>query len=146
MASQTKRQLRGDESAKRSAYQDHLGYWTIGIGRLIDARKGGGLSEDEMDYLLANDVKRRETELDKRLSWWRQLDDARQGVLINMAFQLGVDGLLGFKNTLDLIKSGRYDAAAAGMMNSKWAVQTPNRASRLAKQMRTGEWQFEEGT
>ena len=44
--------LRRDEGRVRHAYQDHLGYWTIGVGRLIDQRKGGGLSEDEIDYLL----------------------------------------------------------------------------------------------
>jgi lysozyme len=145
MASQSKRQLRGDEGVVRAVYQDHLGYYTIGVGRLVDERKGGGLSDDEIDYLLANDVAKREKELDSRLSWWRKLDDARQGVLLNMAFQMGVDGLLGFKNTLELVKAGRYDAAAAGMMNSKWAVQTPERAQRLADQMRSGQWRFAPG-
>lgn len=142
MASQIVRQLRADEGVEGSAYQDHLGFWTIGVGRLIDARKGAGLADDEINYLLNNDINRRIAALDKRLSWWRKLDDARQGVLLNMAFQMGVDGLLAFKNTLALVEAGRYDAAAAGMMNSKWATQTPARAKRLAQQMRTGVWQF----
>jgi lysozyme len=51
-------ELRRDEGVDRSAYQDHLGFWTIGVGRLIDRRKGGGLSDEEIDYLLQNDVKR----------------------------------------------------------------------------------------
>jgi lysozyme len=63
-----------------------------------------------------------------------------------MSFQLGVDGLLGFKNTLKMIEQRNYEAAAAGMLNSLWAKQTPERANRMAEQMRTGIWQFAKGT
>lgn len=133
-------ELRRDEGCIPNAYQDHLGFWTIGVGRLIDKRKGGKLSADEIDYLLANDVARIERELDKRLPWWRVLDPVRQRVLQNMAFQLGTAGLLAFKNTLKAIKAGAYDKAAAQMLDSKWAEKdTPERAQRLAKMMRTGE-------
>jgi lysozyme len=62
-----------------------------------------------------------------------------------MAFQLGTDGLLGFKNTLALIRDGKYAEAADAMLASKWATQTPLRAARLSAQMRTGAWQFAEG-
>jgi len=71
--------------------QDHLGYWTIGVGRLIDKRKGEGLSAEESAYLLSNDIEKRDKELQKRLPWAVKLDDARYGVLLNMAFQMGVD-------------------------------------------------------
>jgi lysozyme len=57
-----------------------------------------------------------------------------------MAFQMGVDGLLKFKNTLELIKNGKYKEASDAMLDSLWAKQTPNRASRLSAQMKTGEW------
>lgn len=79
--------------------------------------------------------------LRSRLPWYDSLDEARQGVLANMAFQMGVDGLLGFRNTLAMVERGEYAAAADGMMASKWAQQTPRRAARLSQQMRTGEWQ-----
>jgi lysozyme len=95
------RQLKGDEGVVSHAYPDHLGYLTIGVGRLIDKRKGGGLRPDEISYLLNNDVDDRINELNKRLPWFQNLDDARKGVLLNMSFQLGVDGLLGFANTLN---------------------------------------------
>lgn len=139
------RQLRGDEGEVLHAYQDHLGYWTIGVGRLIDKRKGGGLRKEESAILLTNDIADREAELDLRLPWWRNLDDARRGVLINMSFQLGVSGLLGFKNTLNLIKAGRYNEAADAMLQSLWARQTPARAKRMALQMRGNGWQFAPG-
>lgn len=139
------RSLRAEEGEVLSEYKDHLGYSTIGIGRLIDKRKGGGITSEEAAYLLANDVKKVTTQLDKRLPWWTKLDEARKGVLINMAFQMGIDGLLGFKNTLAMIQSGNYSGAAAGMLNSLWAKQTPARAKRMAEQMRTGVWQFPKG-
>lgn len=145
MREQLERQLRGDEGEVLHAYQDHMGYWTIGIGRLIDKRKGGGITKAESSFLFGNDVAEREAALDKRIPWWWKLDDARRGVLLNMAFQMGVDGLLGFKNTLKMIEAGDYEGAAKGMLNSLWAKQTPARAKRLSEQMRTGQWQYAPG-
>ncbi len=140
------RQLNGDEGRKACAYQDHLGYWTIGVGRLVDSRKpGAGLRPKEMDYLLANDIEDRVQQLTQRLPWFVNLDEARQGVLLNMSFQLGVDGLLGFKNTLELVRTGKYTEAAAAMLQSKWASQTPERAKRLSDQMRDGQWRYAPG-
>jgi lysozyme len=137
--------LRGEEGEVLSEYKDHLGYSTIGVGRLIDKRKGGGITTEEAAYLLGNDVDKVTAQLDKRLPWWTKLDEARQGVLVNMAFQMGIDGLLGFKNTLNMIKAGQYESAARGMLQSKWAQQTPSRAKRMAEQMRTGVWQYKPG-
>lgn len=139
------RSLRGEEGEVLSEYKDHLGYSTIGVGRLIDKRKGGGITTEEAAYLLGNDVDKVTAQLNKRLPWWTKLDEARQGVLVNMAFQMGVDGLLGFKNTLNMIKAGQYESAARGMLQSKWAQQTPSRAKRMAEQMRTGVWQYKQG-
>lgn len=133
-------QLNRDEDRRKSAYQDHLGFWTIGVGRLIDSRKGGGLREDEINYLLRNDIEDRINALTRALPWFQDLDDARKGVLLNMAFQMGTEGLMGFKNTLEMVRTGNYTGAAAGMLQSKWATQTPERAQRLAAQMEDGKW------
>lgn len=67
-------------------------------------------------------------------------DVSRQAVLISMAYQMGVDGLAKFKNTMHSIASGYWVLAAGEMLDSKWAKQTPSRAKRHAEQMRTGEW------
>ena len=134
-------QLKRDEGEVLHAYQDHLGYWTIGIGILIDKRKGGGLRPEESEFVFRNRLKLLDAELSGRLPWISKLDPARKGVLINMAFQMGVAGLLGFKNTLALIQSGKYQEAARAMLQSKWATQTPARAQRLSNQMATGQWQ-----
>ena len=134
------KQLRRDEGEVLHAYSDSLGFLTIGVGRLIDKRKGGGITHEESAYLLNNDIERKHAELLKRAPWTANLDAARFGCLLNMAFQLGVDGLLGFKNTLAMVRSGDYAGAADGMLNSLWARQTPARAKRLSEQMRTGQW------
>lgn len=146
MINELTRLLRGDEGEVLHAYQDHLGYWTIGVGRLIDKRKGGGISRTESALLLSNDIAEKEAELDRRLPWWRELPDARRAVILAMAFQMGVDGLLSFKNTLAMVRAGNVDGAARGMLASLWARQTPERAHRMAEQLRTNTWQFKEGT
>ena len=134
-------QLRRDEGEVLTVYSDSLGYATIGVGRLIDKRKGGGITPEESAYLLNNDIQRKTNEVLKALPWAEKLDSVRFFALVNMAFQLGIAGLLGFKNTLALIQGGNYGQAADNMILSKWHTQTPARCDRLAKQMRTGEWQ-----
>ena len=118
-------QLRRDEGEKLYAYKDSLGYWTIGIGILIDKEKGGGLLPEESAFIFNNRVKILKSELPKRISFFDKLSETRQAVLLNMAFQMGVNGLLGFKNTLKTIESGDYSKAAKEMLMSKWASQTP---------------------
>ncbi len=137
-------QLRQHEGVIKHEYKDSLGYSTIGVGRLIDKRKGGGLSDDEIDYLLANDIRRSIDDLDRALPWWRTLSQVRQRVLVDMCFNLGIGnaklgtGLLGFKNTLGMIQRGEYEKAAAGMLNSRWAKQVKGRANRLSDMMKEG--------
>lgn len=70
---------------------------------------------------------------------------ARQAILKSMAYQMGVQGLAAFKNTLQAVIEQRWNDAAAGMLNSRWAKQTPDRAKRHAEQMRTGLWAPEYG-
>lgn len=134
-------QIRLDEGEKLHAYKDSLGYITIGVGRLIDSRKGGGISKEESAYLLANDIKKVTERLNSALPWAVHLDAVRHGVMVNMGFQLGIGGLLMFTKTLSFIESGKYSEAANEMLKSQWAKQTPERAARLALQIKTGVWQ-----
>lgn len=143
MKTELAQQLRGDEAVRACVYTDSLGYATIGVGRLVDSRKpGAGLRPDEITYLLNNDIDDRIDALTRALPWFQNLDDVRRGALLNMAFQLGTDGLLGFKNTLALIRDGKYAEAADAMLLSRWAEQTPARAKRLSDQMRDGVWKY----
>lgn len=128
-------ELRRDEGSRSFPYTDTVGKLTIGVGRnLTDV----GLSDEEIDHLLDNDVARVESGLDRALPWWRTLDDVRQRVIANMAFNMGVFGLLTFKNTLEAIRVGDWSRAHAGMLASKWATQVGPRAKRLAEMMLTG--------
>lgn len=134
--------LEAEEGRRTCAYQDTRGLWTIGVGRLIDARQtGAGLSSDEIDYLLTNDIRNKTAEVRTALPWFDNLNEPRQAVLIGMAFQMGTKGLLGFRNTLAAVRDERWFDAEAGMLASLWAKQTPKRAVRMARQMVTGEWQ-----
>lgn len=121
-----------DEGEVLYAYQDSAGYWTIGVGQLIDRRKGGRISQAASRFMLNESIDEKINDLDEKLPWWRQLSEVRQRVLINMCFNLGIRGLLGFKNTLAAMKAGDYDRAAKAMLNSKWAKQVGKRAQRLA--------------
>ena len=134
-------QIKRHEGLVLHAYEDSLGFTTIGYGRLIDRRKDGGISETEAEYLLQNDVSIVLAALHRNIPFFDSLCVPRQAVLMNMAFQMGIQGVSKFKKTLALIEVGDFDAAADGMLKSLWAKQTPNRANEMAEQMRTGEWQ-----
>jgi len=128
--------LRRDEGWRESAYQDHLGYWTIGYGFLIDRRKGGALPREVGDFWLAHNVGVLEESLRAALRNWDDYPDGIQRALANMSYQMGVGGLMGFRNMLSLIDERRYQEAADEALNSRWAQQTPNRARRVAKWIR----------
>jgi lysozyme len=127
-------ELNRDEGRRLKPYLDTVGKTTIGVGRnLTDV----GISDVECNLLLENDVMRSIMWLDRHLPWWRSLDAVRQRVIINMAFNMGRK-LLTFANTLAAMQRGDYEAAANGMLASKWATQVGARAYRLATMMRTG--------
>lgn len=137
-AKQMVKQMREEEGVVPYAYQDSLGYWTIGVGHLIDKRKGGKLSDAAIDFILMEDINSAIADLDRSLPWWRTLTENRQRVLISMCFNLGITGLLGFKNTLAMMQRGDYEGAAKGMLDSKWATQVKSRATKLSTMMRNG--------
>lgn len=125
-----------DEGLRLEPYVDTVGKLTIGVGRNLADR---GISKAEAEFLLETDIGLVEDVLDTWLSWWRTLSEVRQRVLANMCFNMGIAKLRGFKNTLAAMKTGDYEAAAAGMRRSLWARQVGARAERLAKMMKTGE-------
>ncbi len=131
-------ELERDEGCVLHAYRDSLGYTTIGIGRLIDKHRGGGITREEAEMLKRNDIDRVRAELDARLPWWRGLNAVRQRAVQNMGFQLGINGLLGFTASLRLIQAGDYRSAASNLRASLWARQTPARADRVIRMIETG--------
>lgn len=129
-------QLTLHEGRRSKPYKDSVGKLTIGVGHnLTDL----GLSETAIDFILAEDITAHSAELIAALPWVAYLDDVRQRVLMDMAFNMGVPTLLTFKNTLAAVERGDYHTAAEGMLASKWATQVGGRATRLATMMDTGE-------
>jgi lysozyme len=133
------RQLKGDEAIRLKPYRDTVGKLTIGIGRNLD---DDGISENEAELLLWNDLSRTVSDLKTHLPWTMQLDEPRQGVVVNMTFNMGIGRLMQFKIMLGALQSGDYEKAAEEMGNSLWAEEVGARAQRLMVQMRTGVWQY----
>lgn len=134
-------QLKRDEGVVPYAYEDSLGYWTIGVGFLIDKREGGGLDDAEIDFILHHRLRAKYNALVAALPWLAHLDDVRMAALQNMAWQIGVNGVLAFKNMIAALEQGDWAAAKIHALDSRWAKQTPERANRVAEQLCTGEWQ-----
>jgi lysozyme len=128
-----KNQLILHEGLKLEPYECTAGKLTIGVGRNIEDI---GITEDEARYLLDNDILRVCDELDRNLPWWRDLSDARQRVLVDMVFNLGISRFMQFQNTIAAIESGDYDLASKEMLDSRWADQVGNRAKTLSRMMR----------
>lgn len=114
-------------------YQDSLGYDTIGYGRLLSR----GLSDDEAHQLLVHDANEALYHA-KQFSWFEDLNHARQGVIINMIFNLGLHGFKGFRKMIRALEHGLFNVAAEEMMDSKWAKQVGKRAIELSDQMKKG--------
>ncbi len=130
-----KRELRQDEGLRLKPYRCTAGRLTIGVGRNLD---DVGLTENEADYLLENDVGRAMADLDRALPWWRGLSEARQRALVNMCFNMGCSRLRGFKNMLGSLRAGDGIGAAREALASRWADQVGPRAVRIAEMIREG--------
>jgi len=130
-----KQQIKLHEGVEYRAYEDTQGILTIGVGRNLEDR---GLSAEEVDYLLNNDIKICVKELKGNFDWYDDLDDIRKRVLVDMMFNLGMPRLKGFVKMLEAIEAGAWGAAAEEMLDSTWARQVGNRADRLSEMMETG--------
>ena len=132
--------LKRHEGVKSHAYKCSAGKVTVGVGRNIDENGGIGLTDSEIDMLLANDIKRVEQELKDRFSWYRNLDSVRREAMIDIAFNLGITKLLGFKKALAAMESGDYYWASTEFNASRWAEQVGYRSDELCDMIETGEY------
>jgi len=128
-------QLKIDEGVKQFPYVCSAGKTSIGVGRNLD---DVGLSPYEINILLENDLVKAENDARILFPSFDKLSDERKAVLLNLAFNLGRSRLAGFKNLIAAVEAGNWDAAAAEMLDSKWAKQVGKRAERLAEKMRKG--------
>jgi lysozyme len=129
-------QLKIHEGVRSKVYLDTEGIETIGVGRNLVDR---GLSDDEIELMLANDIRDFQEEVESAFPWWSDMDDVRQRVVVDMAFNMGLGSLSKFVNTLAHIENGRYEDASVEMLDSKWARQVGDRANVLSDMMKTGE-------
>jgi lysozyme len=130
------KQLAVHEGRKKCVYKDSLGIETIGVGRNV---RDKGLSDDEIDYLLDNDIAECEADLVAGFAWYSALDSIRQRALLDLRFNLGPTRFRSFKNTIASIGRSDYSAAASNLLLSKWATQVqPDRVQRIVRQLRDG--------
>lgn len=143
-----------NEGIRLSPYFCTEGKLTIGVGRCLDTNplsdeeiafighdcREKPITKDQAFYLLRHDIIDVKNKLDKNLPWWKNLNDDRQYVLIDMCFQLGLGGLLKFKKMLTYLSTGFYRQAAEELMNSKYARQTSARAERNKHCLINGEY------
>lgn len=128
-------ELKRDEGFRSKAYLDTEGIWTIGVGRNL---QDVGISEQEADILLSNDIDVATNELGRAFHWFDDLDDRRQRVMVNMCFNLGITRLFGFRKFLKAMEDGDWDTASTEMMDSRWAKQVGQRAERLRDMVSDG--------
>ena len=123
------------EGYRRTAYADTVGKLTVGYGRNLD---DVGVTRDEAALLLENDVTQAIAECLQAWPWLASLDDVRSAVVVEMAVNMGVPSLRGFKKMLAACEKGDYATASAEMLDSRWRAQVGARAYRLAQQMASG--------
>ena len=157
--------LKKHEGLKLKPYRCSAGKLTIGYGRNLDDKyfskielkfifgkteiakdkvlsilKEGGITKEQAEFLLAEDISQCILDLKNKLNWFDSIDSVRQDIMMDMCFNLGIRGLLKFKNTLGLIKNKKYIEASKEMLRSDWANQVGYRAIELSGMMKTGKY------
>ena len=128
------RRVKAHEGFRSTPYKDTVGVWTFGHGLTY-------ITEDESDYIVRKRLDQINNVLSAKINKFTSIPIDIREVLIEMAYQMGVQGLLAFRLTLSLIQEGNYTSAADAMLESKWASQTPVRAKELSDIVRnTAKW------
>ncbi len=129
------KQIKRHEGFRQFPYRCTEKKLTIGYGRNLDDK---GITREEAENLLINDLAHTQYKLELILPWMMEIAEARRNALVNMAFNMGVYGLLTFRRMLAAMQTCQYDKAADEALNSKWARQVGGRSQELAEQIRTG--------
>lgn len=143
-----KKRLLVEEGQRMFPYQDKYGNWTIGCGHNIEADPvmklhlsvlmKTGITNDQMMALLDQDIITAEKDLFRVYPWAQNIDDVRKEVLVDMTFNMGINKLFQFHNTMLEIKEGMYQEAASRLMQSDWYNEVGDRAVNLCQMLRTG--------
>ncbi|TDQ27275.1 lysozyme [Raoultella sp. BIGb0149] len=149
--------LREGEGENLKLYKDTEGFWTIGIGHLVtkdpskekaisildkDLKRitSGVINKSESEQLFTQDTSKalRGIEQSSLSSIYISMNGPRRTALVNMVYQLGLTGVLGFRKMVRYLELKQYNEAADEALNSRWARQTPNRAHRVTETIRNG--------
>ena len=145
--------LQMHEGLRLKPYFCTRGKQTIGVGRCLDTNPltaeeekvvgdwKRGITKNAAFYLLRNDIARVEKECRQNIPFWKKLDDERQYALLDMAFNLGISGLLKFKKMLSYMGVGNFRQASVECLSSKYAQDVGIRAKRIAKCIETGRFE-----
>ena len=139
--------IKANEGFSEYVYRDSLGFLTVGYGFKCDSLTSDELELNKNRYepmskevackILELKLQKLQNEVFAKLKWLKSQPKQVQSIVIEMAYQMGVSGMLGFKNTLKLIENKEYLKASNNMLKSKWAKQTPNRAKKLSDILRS---------
>jgi lysozyme len=129
--------IKEHEGLMLKPYHCSAGKLTIGYGRNLEAR---GISLNEAEYLLANDIRDCRESLTRDYSWFAALDQVRQAALVDLVFNMGANRLAGFVKFLVAMARSDWPRAAEELRNSRWYGQVGRRAERVIWMIERGEW------
>lgn len=132
--------LEREEGCRLVAYRDTRNVLTIGYGHTgPDVHEGLQWTQQAADQQLDHDIDHVCGQMDVAMPWWRSLDDIRANVMVKMAYQLGIGGLLAFRQMLAHVRAEEWDLAKAAGLDSHWArSDSPARAKREMDELETG--------
>lgn len=113
--------------------------WTVGFGFTHGVGPDSKMPRIQAERKLEEHILQADLELSGILPWYKSSPFVVKTVLINMRFNLGRKGLLGFKNTLGYMKERQWTNASANMRKSLWYRQVGQRAEELARRIETQE-------
>lgn len=115
------------------------GHPTIGYGIALDVN---GISQAQALSLMHESEDDMWSQLVTAMPWAANLDPVRQCALLSMAYNLGIQGVLNFPNTMNCLRTGQWAGAVANLQQSRWWNQVGQRAQRIAQMFLTGQWQL----
>lgn len=129
--------IKRHEGFRSKPYRDTEGILTVAYGRNLE---GVGVSENEGDFMVRNDIRAAISEAEFSFGWFKELNQPRQWAVIDMILNMGLGGFLGFKRMIAAVSVRDYERASKEMMDSKWSTQVGRRAYEDSEMMRTGEF------
>jgi len=129
--------IKKHEATRARMYKDSRGIETIGIGHNLRDKP---ISNEAIEQIFQDDLYGVIGEVSQSFTWYTDLNEVRQAVILDMVFNMGLAGFKLFTKTIKFLANGEYTAASIEMMDSLWSSQVGSRADTLSNMLRTGEW------